>query len=227
MPSATLPTISADEIDDLLYLARTNDIQNLRADVDALAKTQNTSPAKIITAIKDPDSGNTLLHYASANGGIDVLRYLLHPLAPAATTEPNVHTGSAATTSSMGLRLDLQNEAGNTPLHWAAMNGHLEVVKLLVESGADLRVQNQAGHDATFEAERGGKEEVVAWLLGQQKGVEDSSGKEEESVEEDAEEAIGESILEKDGGDGDGKNDHEIKELEHDMKSVHMEGKGD
>ncbi|KAL9585139.1 MAG: hypothetical protein Q9212_001705 [Teloschistes hypoglaucus] len=226
MPSATLPIISADEIDDLLYLARTNDIQTLRAEVDALAKTQNTSPTTIISAIKDPDSGNTLLHYASANGGIDVLHYLLHPLATAVTTEPNVQTGGPATPS-MGLSLDIQNEAGNTPLHWAAMNGHLEVVELLVESGADLRVQNQAGHDAAFEAERGGKEEVVAWLLGQQKGFEESSGRAEESAEEDAGEAVGGGISGEDGGDGDGMNEHEFKELEHDVKNMHVEGKGD
>ncbi|KAL8664551.1 MAG: hypothetical protein Q9202_002960 [Teloschistes flavicans] len=224
MPSATLPTITADEIDDLLYLARTNDIHTLRAGVDALAKTQNASPTTIISAIKDPDSGNTLLHYASANGAMDVLKYLLLPPAPA-TTGSNVHNATA--TSPMGLNLDLQNEAGNTPLHWAAMNGHLEVVKLLVKSGADLKVQNQAGHDATFEAERGGKEDVVAWLLGQQKGVEETSGREEERVEEDAEEAIGEKIPGEDGGDGDGKNEHEVKELEHDVKNMHMEEQGD
>ncbi|KAI4203595.1 MAG: hypothetical protein LQ350_001785 [Teloschistes chrysophthalmus] len=226
MPSATLPAISADEMDDLLYLARTNDIHTLRSDVDALAKSQNTSTTTIITAIKDSDSGNTLLHYASANGGLEVLQYLLHTLAPTATTELNVQPGGAAT-SAMGLRLDLQNEAGNTPLHWAAMNGHLDVVKLLVERGANLRVQNQAGHDATFEAERGGKEEVVAWLLGQQKGVEESSGREEESAEEDAGEAVGEEISGEDGGNGNGKNEHGVKELEHDVKKMHVEGKRD
>lgn len=58
------------------------------------------------------------------------------------------------------------NDAGNTPLHWAALNGHLESVKLLVQSGADVTIINKAGHDAVFEAEINDKKEVVEWLLG-------------------------------------------------------------
>jgi ankyrin repeat protein len=36
--------------------------------------------------------------------------------------------------------INVQNEQGNTPLHWAALNGHLEVVKALVQNGADCKV---------------------------------------------------------------------------------------
>jgi hypothetical protein len=58
------------------------------------------------------------------------------------------------------------NDAGNTPLHWAALNGRLDCVKLLVQSGADVTIINTAGHDAVFEAEINDKKEVVEWLLG-------------------------------------------------------------
>jgi ankyrin repeat protein len=38
--------------------------------------------------------------------------------------------------------INSQNEQGNTPLHWAALNGHLEIVQLLVSShGADMKVR--------------------------------------------------------------------------------------
>jgi ankyrin repeat protein len=68
------------------------------------------------------------------------------------------------------------NEAGNTSLHWAALNGHLESVKLLIESGADVTIINRAGHDAVFEAEINDKKEVVDWLLGAVEELENGIG---------------------------------------------------
>lgn len=55
--------------------------------------------------------------------------------------------------------------AGNTPVHWASLNGHLDSVKLLADAGADLTVKNKAGHDALHEAETGSHEAVAEWLL--------------------------------------------------------------
>lgn len=50
--------------------------------------------------------------------------------------------------------MNYRNYTGNTPLHWAALNTHLDCVKALVEAGADLSLKNDAGHDAIFLAER-------------------------------------------------------------------------
>lgn len=50
--------------------------------------------------------------------------------------------------------LNHKNHSGNTPLHWAALNTHLECVKALVEAGADIAATNDAGLDAVFLAER-------------------------------------------------------------------------
>lgn len=61
--------------------------------------------------------------------------------------------------------LNLQNRSGNTALHWAALNGHLEAVKILVTSGANSSVRNKAGFDAVYEAEINSKGDVVEWLL--------------------------------------------------------------
>lgn len=61
--------------------------------------------------------------------------------------------------------LSAQNSAGNTPLHWAALNGHLTSVQCLVEKGADPYLQNKAGHDAVYEAERNDRREAVEWML--------------------------------------------------------------
>jgi hypothetical protein len=68
------------------------------------------------------------------------------------------------------------NDAGNTPLHWAALNGHLESVKLLIQAGADITIFNRAGHDAVFEAEINDKNEVVDWLLGAVEELENGIG---------------------------------------------------
>jgi hypothetical protein len=80
-----------------------------------------------------------------------------------------------------------QNSAGNTPLHWACLNNHVDTAKLLVQEGADMLVKNQAGRDAIWEAEQRGNEELVGWLLGF--GDEKAVG---EIMEEEGEENLGE-----------------------------------
>lgn len=72
--------------------------------------------------------------------------------------------------------LNATNESGNTPLHWASLNGHLSSVKLLIEAGADVTIINTAGHDAVFEAEINDKKEVVDWLLGAVEALEKGIG---------------------------------------------------
>lgn len=77
MPSAILPSLSADEIDDLLYLARINAAQDLTASLETIAKFQQASPSDIMTATVDPESGNSLLHMASANGCMGMISYYI------------------------------------------------------------------------------------------------------------------------------------------------------
>lgn len=83
-------------------------------------------------------------------------------------------TSSPVTTITALLRR--QNASGNTPLHYAAMNGHLPIVKSILEAlksntskeeySSYLTMKNNAGHDAAFEAETANKEDVVTYLLG-------------------------------------------------------------
>lgn len=210
--------LTEDQIDDLLLSARYGDLDDLRTALTDLSTARATTPFIVLHTTLDPESKNTPLHYAAANGHNDVVTYLLSLLptastassaAQSATTEASstdAVTASALTqqpppssstsqpptaphTSAAPL-LNARNSAGNTPLHWAALNGHLEIVKALVQAGADIGVQNAAGRSAVGEAEvaamgegetAGRVGEVVVWLLGVWGGVEEGvSGKQEE-----------------------------------------------
>ncbi|EEP78986.1 predicted protein [Uncinocarpus reesii 1704] len=137
--------LSFEAIDDLIYSARVGDLPSLQADIENLSRQHNCSAASIIESAidsEDESEGGTracLLHWPAANGNAEILRYLL---------------SSIQKTSQHSPLINHPNHSGNTPLHWAALNTHLECVKALVEAGADIDGKNGAGHDAAFLAER-------------------------------------------------------------------------
>lgn len=107
--------------------------------------------------------------------------------------------------------LSAQNSAGNTPLHWAALNGHLTSVQCLVEKGADPYLQNKAGHDAVYEAERNDRREAVEWMLKE-------GGLEEEMEGVDTQEQV----------EGEGEKDlkEQLEDLNLKGEKMEEEGKG-
>ena len=62
-------------------------------------------------------------------------------------------------------QLDFQDIWGNTPLHYAAKSGHLELVNRLVESGVHLHLKNNTGMTPLHLACGIGHLEVVNRLL--------------------------------------------------------------
>jgi len=50
-------------------------------------------------------------------------------------------------------------------LHWAALNGHVSAVELLIKAGAEPSVKNDAGRTPVFEAQQRGFEDVVDVFL--------------------------------------------------------------
>ena len=68
--------------------------------------------------------------------------------------------------------LDATNEYGNTGLHWAAMNGHLAVVRLLVESGASPALANDKNYVPLDLAGLNDKVEIVDYFLAQAQKLE-------------------------------------------------------
>ena len=104
-----------------------------------------------------------------------MVEYLLSlfPLSPIHGSISDAASLNTIASTKSNTLLDVQNLSGNTPLHWAALNGHLAAVQILLRSGADASMMNKSGHDAVYEAEISGKEgseAIVAVLLARQEG---------------------------------------------------------
>lgn len=198
MSSTNAPTLTADEIDDVLYFTRVNEVEDLKSTIAELAQKYNCQPKDVVEAAVDPESGNSSLHYCAANG-------LAGKTNSTFPSDNDIVTNSStdlfpvlAEYFSTPASLNRQNAQGSTPLHWAALNGHLAVVKQLVGAGADMWTKNEAGHLAMFEAERADKGDVVQFLL-------EAGGKDVERVGAEAgvsEEDMKDMDVEEDAGEG-------------------------
>ena len=112
------------------------------------------------------------------NANIEMVKYLLEAF--------NIKEGDLNEESKA--IINARNKSGNTPLHWAALNGHVEVLVLLLQHGADPSILNAAGHDALFEAELNEKTKAAEALLAEGKELEsglDVNGADAEHEEED------------------------------------------
>ena len=66
--------------------------------------------------------------------------------------------------------ISAQNHSGSTPLHWAALNSHLDIAQKLVQHplglGRDLiEIKNMAGRSPLGEAELAGWDEGAKWFV--------------------------------------------------------------
>jgi ankyrin repeat protein len=59
-----------------------------------------------------------------------------------------------------------KNNDGDMPLHCACYSGHAEVVKALLEKGADLHTKNNDGYTPLYWACRYGYHDIAAILRG-------------------------------------------------------------
>jgi len=87
--------------------------------------------------------GWTPLHYAATGAHVRVAAFLIGAHADVNAPSPN----------------------GTTPLMMAAMYGNRELVKLLLESGADVGLRNAQGLNASDFAERAGREDSRGLIL--------------------------------------------------------------
>lgn len=68
MSSSYPITLDPATIDDILYFARTNSLADLTELLSTTATSLSTNSTAILRAAIDPDTGNSALHMASANG---------------------------------------------------------------------------------------------------------------------------------------------------------------
>lgn len=194
------PQISDDEIDDLLYFARTGDKDELTTLISSLAEREKVSPAGILASAND-EGKSTCLHMATGNGHLgesfvfillslfglpliavlfihhifigDPTNSLTHPAADIVKFLLD-HFASAPKEEKQAF-LDAPNEYGNTGLHWAALGGHLDVVKLLIDNGASPALANDKNYIPLDLASFGEKIEVIDYFLAQVREMEDDN----------------------------------------------------
>ena len=120
--------------------------------------------------------GETALLIAAQNGSVDVTELLLKAGAKVNMID---HDGQSAILNAARLGhaniinqlvdsdAELNPDSGEMPLHVAAENGHVDVVHLLLEGGADVDKADSYGNTALMNAAVAGYAEVVEKLLSQ------------------------------------------------------------
>lgn len=73
--------------------------------------------------------------------------------------------------SCSGAYLDIRNKTANTALHLAAYRGNIDIVKLLVQRGANVFLRNDKGRCASEEAETGNHTLTAQFLYKKMKGT--------------------------------------------------------
>ena len=64
-----------------------------------------------------------------------------------------------------GIDIELATDSGNRPIHQSARNGHLEVIKLLLEAGADVNARGKWNFSAALSAADYGKFDALKELF--------------------------------------------------------------
>lgn len=139
--------LEQEDQDAVILDARSGDLESLKEIFTTLIH------PKLITTCQDAETHVTPLHMASANGHLEVVKYIVD----------SVKENAPEQLSSF---VNRKNDTGNTALHWASLNGNLEIVKLLCNDfEADPFTKNTFGHDCIFEAENNGREELEDFYL--------------------------------------------------------------
>ncbi|KDO19201.1 hypothetical protein SPRG_15644 [Saprolegnia parasitica CBS 223.65] len=126
--------------------------------------------AAVVRLLLDREADAGLPPYALARerGHASILRLLdQHPGDPCALYDAakKGETDRVGALLSSGLHPDVRMEDNNTPLHWAAWEGHEAVLRLLLEHGATVDSENRFGNTPLQWASWGGQACAVQLLI--------------------------------------------------------------
>lgn len=144
-------TPSEEVVGDAFYAARTGDQEWLLECLQVISSQE--SDALRWHQLCD-ENGCGLLHMICANGHLDLLRHLVDFERQYSGNEIFIKDA-----------VNAANHAGNTPLHWAALNNHGAVVEALLALGADVGCRNAGGRTPVYEAEQRGLDEITKMLM--------------------------------------------------------------
>lgn len=181
------PQLTEDEIDDLIYFARAGENEDMKETLISLAEREKVTPAEILVAARD-EAKSTTLHMATGNGHLGESYWAFSmtqagsmALRSVADKGPEmvrqlVDAFEGRPKEEKQAFLDEPNEHGNTGLHWAALGGHLETVKLLMEHGASPALANERNYVPLDLANFNDKAEIAQYFLSAAGMLEESNG---------------------------------------------------
>lgn len=181
------PQLTEDEIDDLIYFARAGENEDMKETLISLAEREKVTSAEILVAARD-EAKSTTLHMATGNGHLGESYWAFSmtqagsmALRSVADKGPEmvrqlVDAFEGRPKEEKQAFLDEPNEHGNTGLHWAALGGHLETVKLLMEHGASPALANERNYVPLDLANFNDKPEIAQYFLSAAGMLEESNG---------------------------------------------------
>ncbi|XP_052083811.1 uncharacterized protein LOC127721184 isoform X2 [Mytilus californianus] len=113
------------------------------------------------------DNGYRPLTVVAGKGQVKIIQMLIE-------NNANVNISNHETISSKSIcekNIPCKNNIPPSPLSMASLNNHLEVVKVLIQNGADIDYRGVEGATALFEASERGNIEVVKYLLSMKASV--------------------------------------------------------
>lgn len=173
---------SDDEKDELLLSCRYGDIDDVRQFVETYGQ-------EVLGSVHD-ENGNGVLHMVAGNGHVGECDSLM-PLSCTFLTHRRYTTDILDYLLSIvpPSLLSAQNNAGSTPLHWAAINTQLEIAQKLIQcSGGPgnglIDIKNTAGRSPLAEAEMAGWDEGAKYMVEVMNLEENDGGDDEHSVDD-------------------------------------------